>query len=228
MAGSHENDSLFSSQLRCLGTRKAGVVELRTSPYLPPAPLRLDENERLGEKGWGPHLNPLVKPGVHSLDKGTEKASLGRQGTHPEDPRSGVWTELTCSTLMLRVCDSPQPPRESLEEPSKPCMVPDQTESYSPGDQLELGCQAASRDRLPIFIHLRPASKQISCQWEVSCSRNQDRAPVVTDKWRPPGSLRTSLLVSDFGQCLSSPSLGSPFIALHRVSLFRSGYPRTL
>lgn len=105
---------------------------MHTSPCLSPAAtLRLDENEKLGEKGWGPHLNPLVKPRVHSLDKGVEKASPGRQSTHPEDPRSGGWTELTCSTPMLSSATT------RLEEPSKPCMVPDQTESHSPGDQLE-------------------------------------------------------------------------------------------
>lgn len=97
-------------------------MEPRTSPCLSPAPLRLDENEKLGEKRWGLQLNPLVKPRVHSLEmeKGMEKASLGRQGTNPEDPRSGVWTELTCPTLMLRLCDSPGSPGESLEEASMP------------------------------------------------------------------------------------------------------------
>lgn len=29
--------------------------------------LWLDRNEKLGEKGWGLHLNPLVKPQLHSL-----------------------------------------------------------------------------------------------------------------------------------------------------------------
>lgn len=57
---------------------------------------------------------------------------------HPENPRSVVWTELTCPTLMLPMSVTPLSQHEKVWKNSpSPCVIPDQTESHSPWDQLE-------------------------------------------------------------------------------------------
>lgn len=52
---------------------------------------------------------------------------------HPENPRSVVWTELTCPTLMLPMSVTPLSQHEKVWKNSpSPCVIPDQTESHSP------------------------------------------------------------------------------------------------